>query len=289
MTASHEEAFYFSSAGQALYGVLHAPAADGPRLPAPRGVVYCAPFAEEQTLTHRVGVTFARQLAAQGYWVLRFDYYGCGDSAGEFEEATLQTRLADIAAAVGMLRERMGAGKVTLWGFRLGATLACLAAEQDSEIDSLLLWEPIVNVPAYFDQFLRMQVMAGVPAPGTNQQTREGLLADLAAGQVVDVLGYGLGPQCFAEFQAVAFPAELERFAGRALIVAINKRTRERKDLQGLADAYREHGAEVIMAAVQEQSFWIDPNDSFRESEFWHGHEALYAESRRWLAEEKAA
>jgi exosortase A-associated hydrolase 2 len=287
MSELREDAFFFPSGGRWLYGVLHAPAADAPALAEPRGVIACSAFAEEHTLSHRIGITFARQLAQQGHWVLRFDYFGCGDSAGDFEEATLQTRLRDIESAVGVMRQRMGAGSITLWGLRLGATLACLAAEKDRTIAGLLLWEPIVHVPAYFDQFLRMQVMAGVPADGASEQTREGLLSELTAGQVVDVLGFGLGPQCFHEFNTLDFLGGVGEFPGRVSIVAINKRTRERKDLQLLADAYRQHGTSVNMAAVQEQNFWIDPNDAFREIQSWQGHEALFAESSRWLAEQE--
>ena len=63
------------------------------------GVLLCHAFAEEKLWSHRVYVTFARELAALGYAVLRFDFRGEGDSDLEFEQATISTRIADVITA----------------------------------------------------------------------------------------------------------------------------------------------------------------------------------------------
>ena len=68
------------------------------------GVVLVSPFAEEKVRSMRVYVSLARALAARGAAVLCFDYYGDGDSEGEFEQATFEDRLDDIEAAVLFLK-----------------------------------------------------------------------------------------------------------------------------------------------------------------------------------------
>ena len=50
--------------------------------PCAAAFVFCHPLTEEKLWTHRVFVTFARELAAAGHTVLRFDYRGNGDSDG---------------------------------------------------------------------------------------------------------------------------------------------------------------------------------------------------------------
>ena len=72
------------------------------------------------------------QLAAQGWHVLRFDYFGTGDSAGEFDEADLTGWEADIEQALDELLDMAGARKVALVGLRLGATLAARVAARAS-------------------------------------------------------------------------------------------------------------------------------------------------------------
>src|SRR5262245_18163177 len=81
---STETPFYFGRESSPLFGVFHAPA----RTTCLPAFVFCHPFAEEKLWTHRVFVSFARRLAAEGYPVLRFDYMGNGDSAGDFRDSS---------------------------------------------------------------------------------------------------------------------------------------------------------------------------------------------------------
>jgi hypothetical protein len=66
---SIETPFFFGSAEQRLFGVIHEPV--GPTFKTP--YVFCHPFGEEKLWAHRVFVAYSRLLAADGYLVLRFD------------------------------------------------------------------------------------------------------------------------------------------------------------------------------------------------------------------------
>lgn len=276
-----EQPFFFENEGAKLFGFLHFPRSEShtSRFRERRGVVFCHPFAEERNISHRVTTDFARFLSREGYRVLRFDYRGCGDSEGEFQEATLNTRLSDIGRAIDMLQQHLGTNHVTLFGLRLGATLAALYAAVSPQIESLILWEPIIDVGAYFDQFLRMQVMAENMREGEVRSGRQHLLKSLHEGKSVDILGYVLSPKSFDEFKRVNVALEIKRFCGPVLIVAIGRR--QRKDLQTLAR--RGDNRQSRIFHVRDRRFWIDPNDALRELRFWHGHDDLFRQTTTWL------
>ena len=279
--AGLEKPFFFENDGLRLFGILHVPTGEG-RL-YPRGVVFCHPFAEEKTISHRVMTGLARFFCRLGYHVLRFDYRGCGDSEGEFEEANLTTRTEDIKKAILILQQASNAPKVTLLGLRLGATLAALVATKDPGVESLILWEPIVNVRAYFLQFLRMQVMADNLLEGRISKTRESMLRTLKDGNSVEILCFMLSPKCFEEFTAVDMLIQVSGFQGSTLIVNMSRQKRNRKDLQALFQAYSETDRPVQMLEVPERPFWIDHNNPWQEMASWFGHEAIFQQTAHWL------
>lgn len=281
-----EEPFFFGNEGSKLFGILHSPCPKEYRalIQEPKGIVFCNPFAEEKAISHRVVVNFARYLSREGYYVLRFDYRGCGDSEGDFEQATLTTRLSDIGRAIDLIEQRTGIGMLSLFGLRLGATLASLVAENDPRIRCLILWEPIVKVRSYFDQFLRLQTVAENIREGMVGKTRKHLLKDLQAGRSVDILGFMLGPECFKEFVKLDLPTHMGQFRGSTLIVAISKQKRNSKDLQLLLNAYQRKSTRAELLHVQDRPFWIDPSNPYRELASWQNdHDPLFKQTAYWL------
>ncbi|MEE8450754.1 MAG: alpha/beta hydrolase [Thermoguttaceae bacterium] len=280
-----ETPFFFDHDGTPLFGVLYEPNSDpndSAAEPRDRAIAFCPAFAEEAAIAQRVCVEFARSLAGRGYHVLRFDYRGTGDSGGDFENATLESRMSDIRAAVELLRTRY-AMPVGLFGLRLGATLAALVAAADPEIESLLLWEPVTHLKNHLKNFLRMQVVTQNALAGKVAETQKSLLDRLDNGQTVDILGYPLTPACSREFTGRDVLAEIGGSHGPTLIAAIGRQQRQRRDLRRMVEAYESRGSRVDFIHAQEQSFWIDPADPWREMGFWHGHEELFRLSADWL------
>ncbi|MDE2122022.1 MAG: alpha/beta hydrolase, partial [Betaproteobacteria bacterium] len=76
---------------------LHQPAAAGARRH--HGVLICNPFGQEAIRAHRFLRVLSERLSASGFDVLRFDYFGTGDSAGTEAEADLDTWVRDIGMA----------------------------------------------------------------------------------------------------------------------------------------------------------------------------------------------
>jgi pimeloyl-ACP methyl ester carboxylesterase len=146
--------FYFGSSQQQLFGVYHAPARGGARN---AGVVLCHPLGHEYLRAHRAFRNLAVALAEQGFHVLRFDYFGSGDSGGEGEDTSLDRCIADLGIAIDELKDMSGVSKVSLIGLRLGATFAALAARKRLDIDRLVLWDPVLDGRRYLAELASLQ------------------------------------------------------------------------------------------------------------------------------------
>ena len=116
------------------------------------GVVLCPPFGEEYLHAHGTYRLLARQLSAANLDVLRFDYFGTGDSAGEFEDADAEQWMSDIGTAIMELKDISQVSRIALVGLRYGGTLAALAARTRSDVDRLVLWDAIFDGPAYLTE-----------------------------------------------------------------------------------------------------------------------------------------
>lgn len=158
-------------------------------------VLYLPPFAEELNSTRRMAASQARALAQAGYGVLQIDLLGCGDSTGDFADATWAAWLDDAQAAHRWLAGH-GHGPLWLWGMRAGSLLAAQLASrlQDTEGEPvhLLLWQPAASGQQMLQQFLRLHAASQWLGAGNAGEAPPA--QQLAQGQSVDIAGYTLSP-----------------------------------------------------------------------------------------------
>jgi exosortase A-associated hydrolase 1 len=139
-----ETAIVFECDGDALVGVVSAPAQAGPT-----GVVVVVGGPQTRVGSHRHFVQVTRSLAAAGFQTLRFDYRGMGDSSGaqrNFEQVD-----DDIGAAIRALQRQVPETRqVVLWGLCDGASAALLYlhATGDPRVRGLCLLNPWVRSEA---------------------------------------------------------------------------------------------------------------------------------------------
>ncbi|WP_157033682.1 hypothetical protein [Belnapia moabensis] len=108
-------------------------------------------------------------MAAAGTPVLRFDYPGTGDSAGEEAPDRLTDWLAAIEAAGDWMSGTLGLKAISLGGLRLGALLAAAsAARRPGSILDIVLLAPVWSGRAYGRELLLAARAAGeaTPKPG---------------------------------------------------------------------------------------------------------------------------
>lgn len=166
----------------------------------PRGaVLYVHPFAEEMNKSRRMAALQCRALAANGYATLQIDLKGCGESSGEFGDATWADWVDDVLTAAHWLRQRCSA-PLTLWGLRAGCLIAADAAAQWPEVCNFVFWQPTPSGGAVLRQFLRHAAAAAF-LDGGGKGVVESLRKQLAAGQTVEVGGYRVHPALAAKLE----------------------------------------------------------------------------------------
>ena len=183
------EAFFLPVASGRLFCLLHRPENE---TPAKGAVIYVHPFAEEMNKSRRMAALQARAMAAAGYTVLQVDLLGCGDSSGDFGDATWESGIENLVEAGAWLQDRTRQ-PLCWWGLRAGSLLAAAAAERIGQPCRMLLWQPVMLGKHYLQQFLRLKIagdLLGGGAKGAMERIRE----QLAAGASVEIAGYSLSP-----------------------------------------------------------------------------------------------
>lgn len=176
---------FFGSSTRQLFGAYHAP----PATVAGRGAaVLCAPWGPEYLVAHRILRRLATRLSDSGYHVLRFDYYGTGDSGGAREEGDLASWCQDAAAAIDELRDMSGFPTVAVFGIRLGAVVGWRLAQLRPDVHTVVMWDPVASGTRYVQELLSAQteIDRWSLSPKRPRRAADGPL------DVLDVLGFPL-------------------------------------------------------------------------------------------------
>jgi exosortase A-associated hydrolase 2 len=175
-------------------------------------VIHVHAFAEEMNKSRRAVAAAARALADDGWTVLLIDLAGCGDSSGDFGEATWQDWVDDTLFAHQWITEQFG-GPAWLWGLRAGCLIAAQASARVGGQVPLLLWQPALSGRQHLNQFLRLQV-ASRALGGDEGESTSMLRSRLASGNPLEIAGYVLDPRLAAGLEQ----AELRLDAQRARV-----------------------------------------------------------------------
>ena len=184
----------FPSHDEMLFGVLHLPK----RTPAP-GIIMCHGFTGHKAEAHRLFVNAAREFCQHDLGVLRFDFRGSGDSAGEFRDMTVSGEIADAAAALDHLASRpeIDSDRMGVLGLSLGGCVAACFAGRDTRVKALVLWAAVAHLQRLFDL----------------------LEPEFGADDVLDYSGWGLGRPFLEDLPNIHPLDEVKRYSGPCLIV----------------------------------------------------------------------
>ncbi|MEE8584617.1 MAG: alpha/beta fold hydrolase [Acidobacteriota bacterium] len=119
-SATWQRVRFSGSGAETLSGVLHLPEGS-PR--ASLILSHCFTCNKD----YKVLVWLARAISEAGLAVLRFDYFGLGDSEGRFEGTTISRYIDDLKAAMDWVRQQVPDGPVLLAGHSLGGAVSILA------------------------------------------------------------------------------------------------------------------------------------------------------------------
>jgi pimeloyl-ACP methyl ester carboxylesterase len=128
---------------------------------------------QDAILAHSSLRLLADQLAAAGYYCLRFDYPGTGDSGDEpisSPDAYWDVWLNSVDAAANYLKDASGARRLIFCGLRFGAALALLAGSRRDDVDGFLLLAPVIRGYSYRRQILfERQLVSGQSASNSRE------------------------------------------------------------------------------------------------------------------------
>jgi uncharacterized protein len=234
--------FHFGTGTRRLFGVYLPGAGDGPSA---RVAVLCAPWGQEYLRSHRSVRQLGLQLNAAGFHVLRFDYYGTGDSAGDMLDATMTDWEDDVAQAVDEAKDTAGADRVSLVGLRLGGALAAqVAARRPDDVKELVLWDPIVSGAAYVDE-LHRAAENGTPVRQTS-------------GTVVNVNGFPLTPTVTTELAGVNLANLADRLPSRTLVVSSDASQADAPMFREFRNALARRASKAVVEIIDAPAAWVE-------------------------------
>ncbi len=145
----------FGPPSRRLFGIHHAAQRSGSS-----AVLVCMPFGQEAIRTHRFFRVLSDRLARAGHVVLRFDFFGSGDSGGADADGELDGWTRDVGLAHEELRRHAGDRRITWVGARLGGTVAAKADASHPRAARLLLWDPVLEGSRYLESLRTAHVTA---------------------------------------------------------------------------------------------------------------------------------
>lgn len=173
-------------------------------------LVICPPFFDDYRRSYRALSEFSIACAEKGVHVLRFDFYGTGESQGLLEEATVAGWIDNAQAAIDEGIAISGADDVTLMGVRFGALLAVHAVHE--QIKQYLLWDPVVSGAAYLSWLDQVNEIL------KQQHLQHAKLQKLSPEQI-DFVNFYLPDRLKAEMAALQFVQDVQEAGSRRVVV----------------------------------------------------------------------
>ncbi|MCD7962095.1 MAG: alpha/beta hydrolase [Rikenellaceae bacterium] len=141
------EILHIDNNGKKIYCVYHEPVNKEESV----GVVFCNPLGQESIRCHGIYKSLSESFVSRGIHVMRFDYYGAGDSLGDENEQTVHGFEDDIKAVMENFKEGCSLDRIVLIGARFGDYLA-LKVGLECGADQVICWCPVTNGKKYLKE-----------------------------------------------------------------------------------------------------------------------------------------
>lgn len=207
----------FGKEGHRLVGMLHTTDFEEKR----PGVVLFHGFTGNKIEPHRLFVNIARDLCMHNINVLRFDFYGSGDSEGEFVEMTFSGEVEDAFVAVDFLKEQecVDPNRIGILGLSMGGAVASYVAGKRDDIKSVVLVSAVADLLPLAEK-IKSQYLS--------------LEDEMKDDEFIDYYGWQLGLDFIEELSDIHPVEVIKNFKGPALIIH-----GVRDEIVPLSDAYK--------------------------------------------------
>ena len=118
--------------GERIAGTLHVPAVPGSK----SCIITCHGLLASRLSPKAVMV--GKLSERMGFYCLRFDFRGCGDSGGRFADSVSSRRLEDLDRVIEYVRKELGINDIGLFGSSLGGYVSLLRAGEKGKIKAVV-------------------------------------------------------------------------------------------------------------------------------------------------------
>jgi len=237
--------FYFGESPQKLYGCYHLPQKLHDKTFA---IVLCYPIGQEYIRSHRAFYQLAIHLSLAGFHILRFDYFGCGDSEGDYEDGSLLQWTNDIQTAIAEMQKRSGLTDVCLIGLRMGATLALQAAADCPHIESIILWEPVFDGKRYLKELAKSQQDFLNQMSGRKEREIAG------SGISNEILGFPMTPKLKQDLEMI----HLDHLKLRSDVRLLILRNRKDSDCFNVTSHFKKSHPHADFQVIADHIVWTE-------------------------------
>jgi exosortase A-associated hydrolase 2 len=250
--ASRLQGFHITSSAGNLAAIYRRPNDDIRHV---EDLLFIHGFGHELFNARPVAAYVWRRLATEGIGVLSIDLPGCGDSDGDFGDATWEKWLSSVEAAHGWLAEQSDR-PLNIGGLRIGAALALESAESIGW-KRLVLLQPVLSGEEMMTQFLRLRVaFSGLRDVPAARETTQDLRERIAKGEKLEIAGYFLAPELAVSIDAINLSSR--RPTGDSPIYWVETATGSNSvAVQDTVAAWRKAGVGVTLSHVDVKPYWV--------------------------------
>ncbi len=133
LPSSWQKVFFHNSRGNRIAGLLYTPPASVKKI-----VVVCHGFTGSKEGGGKA-LEMAEELGKQAWSALLFDFAGCGESEGDFEDLTLTRQIDDLSCALAWCKQK-GFFRIFTLGRSFGGTTVICQAARDNTAVGVCAW-----------------------------------------------------------------------------------------------------------------------------------------------------
>ncbi|KGA98617.1 hypothetical protein AJ85_15440 [Alkalihalobacillus alcalophilus ATCC 27647 = CGMCC 1.3604] len=110
-------------------------------------ILFIHGFVGNKVGEHRLFVKAAQHFHHLGYATLRFDFSGCGESSGHYQDVTVTKQIEELKAIINHVKHvyKVKDKNLILLGHSLGGGIAALTANEIRGLQKVILWAPVAN------------------------------------------------------------------------------------------------------------------------------------------------
>lgn len=221
-------------------------------------ILFVHPFAEEMNKSRRMVALAVRAFAEEGWAVLQVDLAGCGDSEGDFGDATWEAWIADMTFGWNLLLERCGKDVPgVVWGLRGGNLLIADWMVTQATQPAWLMWQPVTNGRLHLTQFLRLKAANEMLGDADARTAMTRIRASLKQERAVEIAGYEISPALAMgmDASAVRMPNGYQKPLA-VVEISMAEPLSPSPAVTLAADKWRDAGMRVDAHVVRGAAFW---------------------------------